>query len=79
MKDDKLFLFAINKIWGIIKKLRSRKKMTKKKYKDPVCRKYLAKETKNIVEKDGKVYYFCSPHCKEKFEKDSEKYLKLVG
>lgn len=51
----------------------------KKKYKDVVCRCWLAKETKNKVEKDGKVYYFCSPGCKEKFEKDPEKYLKLVG
>ena len=51
----------------------------KKKYKDPVCRKWLGKETKNVVEKDGKVYYFCSPACKEKFEKDPEKYIKLVG
>ena len=55
-------------------------KMAKaKKYKDPVCRKWLGKETKNVVEKDGKVYYFCSPTCKEKFEKDPEKYIKLVG
>jgi len=53
--------------------------MTKKKFKDPVCRKWLSKETKNIVEKDGKKYFFCSPNCKEKFEKDPEKYLKLVG
>jgi YHS domain-containing protein len=54
-------------------------KLDKKKYKDTVCRKWLAKETKNKVEKDGKVYYFCSPACKEKFEKEPDKYLKLVG
>lgn len=53
--------------------------MGKKKYKDVVCRKWLPKETKNLVEKDGKKYYFCSPLCKEKFEKDNEKYIKLVG
>ena len=53
--------------------------MGKKKYKDLVCRKWLDRETNNKVEKDGKVYYFCSKRCKEKFEKDPEKYLKLVG
>jgi YHS domain-containing protein len=25
----------------------------------------------------GKVYYFCSSHCKRAFERDPEKYLKL--
>jgi YHS domain-containing protein len=55
------------------------KTMAIKKYKDVVCRMWLKKETKNKVEKDGKEYYFCSPACKEKFEKDPEKYLKLVG
>jgi YHS domain-containing protein len=53
--------------------------MVKKKYKDVVCRKWLEKETKNFVERDGKIYYFCGPGCKEKFEKDPEKYIKLVG
>lgn len=53
--------------------------MPVRKLKDPVCRKWLQKETKNVLEKKGKTYYFCSPACKEKFEKDSEKYLKLVG
>lgn len=53
--------------------------MPTKKYKDVVCRMWLKKETKNKVEKDGKAYYFCSPGCKEKFEKDPEKYIKLVG
>jgi len=53
--------------------------MKRKLYKDPVCRIWLKDETKNVVEKDGKKFYFCSPKCKEKFEKDSEKYIKLVG
>jgi Cu+-exporting ATPase len=53
--------------------------MGKKKYKDIVCRKWLTKETKNVAEREGKKYYFCSIQCKEKFEKDPEKYLKLVG
>jgi YHS domain-containing protein len=51
----------------------------KKKYKDAVCRMWLKNETKNITEKDGKKYYFCSPKCKERFEKEPEKYTKLVG
>lgn len=50
-----------------------------KEYKDVVCRMTLEKETKNKSEKDGKVYYFCSPKCKEKFDKEPEKYIKLVG
>jgi len=53
--------------------------MSRKIYKDPVCRAWLKKETKNKVEKDGKEYFFCSPACKERFEKDTEKYTKLVG
>jgi len=53
--------------------------MSKKKFKDAVCRMWLKNPTKNVVEKDGKIYYFCSPRCKEKFEKDAEKYVKLVG
>jgi len=53
--------------------------MPKKKCRDMVCRKWLAKETKNMVEKDGKQYYFCSPACKEKFEAAADKFLKLVG
>ncbi|MCM8769416.1 MAG: YHS domain-containing protein [Candidatus Omnitrophica bacterium] len=53
--------------------------MPVKKYKDVVCRKWLPRGTKNLVEKDGRKFYFCSPACKEKFEKDSEKYTKLVG
>jgi YHS domain-containing protein len=53
--------------------------MKKKAFKDLVCRAWLKKETKNKVEKEGKNYFFCSPACKEKFEKDPEKYTKLVG
>ena len=53
--------------------------MAKKVLKDTVCRKWLERETKNVVEKDGKKHFFCSPKCKEKFEKEAEKYLKLVG
>ena len=51
----------------------------KKKIKDVVCRAWLKNETKNSVDKDGKIYYFCSPKCKAMFEKDPEKYLSLKG
>lgn len=27
----------------------------------------------------GRTYYFCCPSCKEKFDKDPEKYLKKAG
>ncbi|MCK9265804.1 YHS domain-containing protein [bacterium] len=53
--------------------------MKKKIHKDVVCRAWLQRETKNKAEKEGKEYFFCSPACKDKFEKDPEKYLKLVG
>jgi len=53
--------------------------MAKKVHRDVVCRKWLDKEGGHKVEKDGKAWYFCCNKCKEKFEKDSEKYLKLVG
>jgi len=53
--------------------------MPVKKFKDVVCRKWLQRDTKKVVEKEGRKFFFCSPACKEKFEKDSEKYLKLVG
>ncbi|MGB9643160.1 MAG: YHS domain-containing protein [Candidatus Ratteibacteria bacterium] len=51
----------------------------KKIIKDVVCRAWLKHPTKNIVEKDGKQFYFCSPLCKSKFEKDPEKYMGLKG
>ncbi|MFA7683671.1 MAG: YHS domain-containing protein [Syntrophales bacterium] len=53
--------------------------MMKKKIRDVVCRAWLKKETKNSAEKDSITYYFCSPRCKEKFEKEPDKYTKLVG
>lgn len=44
---------------------------------DPVCgMKLNKKEAKFISEHDGSKYYFCSENCKEKFNKDLEKYLK---
>ncbi len=51
----------------------------KKRIKDVVCRAWLKNETKNFVEKDKKIYYFCSPRCKAKFEKEPDKYMQLKG
>jgi YHS domain-containing protein len=45
---------------------------------DPVCG--MEVDTERAVHKavyKGKVYYFCSSHCKRAFERDPEKYLKL--
>ncbi len=37
---------------------------------DPICNmKVFPSNAKASLEKDGKNYYFCSPHCKEEFEK----------
>lgn len=42
---------------------------------DPVCRMELSeKDASGKAEYKGKTYYFCSDGCKEKFEKDPEKY-----
>lgn len=43
---------------------------------DPVCRMTISEE--KAVEKteyNGKTYYFCGKGCKERFEKNPEKYL----
>lgn len=43
---------------------------------DPVCGMYVdpSKARYKTVHK-GKIYYFCSLHCKEAFEEDPERYL----
>ena len=44
--------------------------------KDPVCGMEVnEKEAAGISEYKGKKYYFCNPGCKERFQKDPEKYL----
>jgi len=44
---------------------------------DPVCGMKIKKsEAKVTCEYNGKTYYFCCAGCKEKFEKDPEKYVK---
>ena len=44
---------------------------------DPVCGMEVEeKEAAGSSTYKGVVYYFCSQHCKEEFDKDPEKYLK---
>src|ERR1700677_145167 len=43
---------------------------------DPVCKMKVDPETaKNVLELNGKTYYFCGKGCLEKFKSDPEKYL----
>ena len=43
--------------------------------KDPVCGMQVNEATAAAeIEYRGKTYYFCSPACKAKFEKNPEKY-----
>jgi YHS domain-containing protein len=45
--------------------------------KDPVCEMEVnEKEAAVTYEYKGKTYYFCAVECKEKFEKNPEKFLK---
>ena len=46
------------------------------KVKDPVCGMEIEKETAvGSVEHMGKIFYFCSNACKDKFEKDPMQYM----
>jgi YHS domain-containing protein len=41
--------------------------------KDPVCKMPVEEQTATLTsEYDGTRYYFCSPGCKESFDKDPE-------
>lgn len=43
---------------------------------DPICKMSVyPSSAKASFEHEGKTYYFCSPHCKEEFEKAPEKYI----
>jgi YHS domain-containing protein len=43
--------------------------------KDPVCGMLINEQTAGArSEYHGKTYYFCSPACKSKFDKDPEQY-----
>jgi YHS domain-containing protein/TusA-related sulfurtransferase len=46
------------------------------KAKDVVCGMDVSKERSIKAEYEGKVYYFCAKHCKERFLKEPEKYIK---
>jgi len=48
--------------------------------KDPVCGMIVEPlKAAGKVEHGGNAYYFCSPRCKERFEKEPEKYLAAPG
>jgi Cu+-exporting ATPase len=48
--------------------------------KDPVCGMMVdPQKAAGKVEHSGKTYFFCSPRCKERFEKEPEKYLAAPG
>ena len=46
--------------------------------KDPICGMEVNEETAKFkTEHMGKTYYFCSAICKEKFEENPHKYMKM--
>jgi len=46
------------------------------KVKDPVCKKKIKRaDAVDTSEYEGKLYYFCSKDCKDKFEKNPSKYV----
>ena len=50
------------------------------KAKDPVCGMMVdPQKAAGKVEHTGKTYFFCSPRCKERFEKEPEKFLAAPG
>lgn len=46
--------------------------------KDPVCGMEIEALASNMLEHDGRVYFFCSDACKSKFKADPEKYISQV-
>ncbi|MEW6222983.1 MAG: YHS domain-containing protein [Candidatus Hadarchaeota archaeon] len=47
--------------------------------KDPVCGMTVDEKTKLSSTYGGNTYYFCSPACKNQFDKNSAKHVKGVG
>lgn len=48
------------------------------KVKDPVCGMEInSEEAEATSVYNGKTYYFCSQTCKNKFDKDPKKYIKV--
>jgi len=46
------------------------------KVKDPVCGKQIRKKEAIVLEHHSKLYYFCTPECKDKFHHNPKKYVK---
>lgn len=45
-------------------------------FKDPVCKMVVSRLTAAATcEYDGKTYYFCADVCRDKFERNPEKYV----
>lgn len=44
--------------------------------RDPVCGMEVDEKTEFRSEYNGKVYYFCSQHCKNEFDENPQKYVK---
>ena len=43
---------------------------------DPVCKMQVDEKTSTITSTyKGKTYYFCSPYCKQEFDKNPEKFI----
>ncbi len=47
-----------------------RKVIKSKVYKDPICGTFVDPQISESFQLNGKVYYFCSKECKEKFIKE---------
>lgn len=45
---------------------------------DPICKMQTADFLKDTVIYKGKIYGFCSDHCKAEFKKNPEKYVKIA-
>ncbi|WP_022853970.1 YHS domain-containing protein [Thermodesulfatator atlanticus] len=70
-----LFIYAVlRSIWRDLRKSRPKEKpssplpeVTDKLVKDPVCGVYCPRKTAYTAIWQGKVYYFCSEECRQKF------------
>jgi YHS domain-containing protein len=64
----------------VVKKLlnpftKKKTEMSQEKVKDLVCGMHIDKERAIKTEYEGKTYYFCAQHCKDKFSKEPGKYI----
>ena len=67
-------LYVVIKEWflGIKQKKQKNFKNEEPMVRDPVCGMFLPGKMAKRLEKDGKVYYFCSDECMKKFFKREE-------